>query len=84
MVSVLINFLSLKVSEAICFHLHFRRVVYPIMISLIYKLVNVPTSWPGIWKFNASLLRASGFNDLISSRVSELADAIDSCANVRK
>ena len=37
-----------------------------------------------IWKFNASLLRDSGFNDLISSRISELAEAIDSFADVRK
>ena len=36
LVRVLINFLSLKVSEVICFNLQFRRVVYPIMISLIY------------------------------------------------
>ncbi|XP_044179635.1 uncharacterized protein LOC122961116 [Acropora millepora] len=31
----------------------------------------------GIWKFNASLLRDSSFNDLICSRISELAEAID-------
>ena len=50
------KFLSLKVYEVICFHLQFRRVVYPIMISLIY----------------------------ISSRISELAEAIDSFDDVRK
>ena len=37
-----------------------------------------------IWKFNASLLRDSSFNDLISSRISELAEAIDSFGDVRK
>ena len=53
-------------------------------LDLQFQLVNVPTSGPGIWKFNASLLRDSGFNDLISSRISELAEAIDSFADVSK
>ena len=53
-------------------------------LDLHFQLVNVPTSGPGICKFNASLLRDSVFNDLISSRISELADAIDSFADVRK
>ena len=54
------------------------------LLDLHFQLVNVPTSGPGIWKFNASLLRDSGFNDLISSRISELAEAIDSFADARK
>ena len=53
-------------------------------LDLHFQLVNVPTSGPGIWKFNASLLRDSAFNDLISFRISELAEAIDSFADVRK
>ena len=52
-------------------------------LDLHFQLVYVPTSGPGIWKFNASLLRDSAFNDLISSRISELAEAIDSFADVR-
>ena len=53
-------------------------------LDLCFQLVNVPTSGPGIWKFNASVLRESSFNDLISFRISELAEAIDSFADVRK
>ena len=53
-------------------------------VDLHFQLVNVPNSGPGIWKFNASLLRDSGFNDSISSRFSGLAEAIDSFADVRK
>ena len=53
-------------------------------LDLHFQLVNVPTSGPCIWKSNASLLRDSGFIDLISSRISELAEAIDSFADVRK
>ena len=53
-------------------------------LDLHFQLVNVPTSGPGIWEFNAFLLRDSGFNDLISSRISELAEAIDSFADVSK
>ena len=53
-------------------------------LDLHFQLVDVPTSGPGIWKFNASLLRNSSCNDLISSRISELAEAIDSFADVRK
>ena len=53
-------------------------------LDLHFQLVNVPISGPGIWKFNAFLPRDSGYNDLISSRTSELAEAIDSFADVRK
>ena len=53
-------------------------------LDLHFQLVNVRISGPCIWKINASLLRESGFNDLISSRISELAQAIDSFADVRK
>ena len=33
-------------------------------LDLHFQLVNVPTSGPGIWKFNVSLLRYSAFNGL--------------------